>query len=137
MGNADEIRWRQRLDNFSAALAQLSAACHKPDLTDLERGGLVQAFEFSFALAWKTLKDLLFHEGYNVATPRAVIRKSFEADYVEEDDCETLLDALDKRTQLSHTYRKALALEAETLIKTCYHPSLMRLHATLQAHRHA
>ncbi|KKZ11575.1 MAG: nucleotidyltransferase, partial [Candidatus Synechococcus spongiarum 142] len=42
MSNADEIRWRQRLANFSNALAQLSAACHQPDYTDLERSGLVQ-----------------------------------------------------------------------------------------------
>jgi len=64
MSNADEIRWRQRLDNFSHALAQLSAACNQPGYTDLERSGLVQTFEFTFELAWKTLQDLLFYEGY-------------------------------------------------------------------------
>lgn len=43
MGNADEIRWRQRLDNFSNALTQLGAACSQPaGYTDLERGGLVK-----------------------------------------------------------------------------------------------
>ena len=67
--------------------------------------------------------------------PRAVIRQAFAAEYLEEEDYETLLDALDKRNLLSHTYRKELALEAETLIKTCYHPALAILHATLQAQR--
>ena len=133
MSNAHEARWQQRLDNFSNALAQLSAACDQDQYNDLERSGLVQVFEFSFELAWKTLKDLLFYEGYELNVPRAVIRKCFEAGYLNEADCETLLDALDKRNLLSHTYRKALALEAETLITTCYHPALVRLHATLQA----
>ena len=104
---------------------------------NLERSGLIQIFEFSFELAWKTLKDLLFYEGYEPKTPRAAIREGFESEYLDEDDCETLLDALDKRNLLSLTYRKALALEAETLIKTYYHPVLTRLHATLQAQRPA
>lgn len=38
---------------------------------------------------------------------------------------------------MSHAYRKEPALEAETLIKTCCHPALTRLHATLQAKRQA
>ncbi|MCY4056302.1 MAG: hypothetical protein OXF67_10710 [Cyanobacteria bacterium MAG CAR4_bin_6] len=38
---------------------------------------------------------------------------------------------------MSHAYRKEPALEAKTLITTCYHPALTRLHATLQAHHHA
>ena len=136
MSNADEARWQQRLDNFSSALAQLSAACAQGQYSDLERMGLVQVFAFSFALAWKTLQDLLFYEGYEPKTPRAVIRKSFETEYLSEADCQTLLDALEQRNLLSHTYRKDLALEAENLITTCYHPTLVRLHATLQAKRH-
>ena len=135
MSNADEARWSQRLENFSSAMEQLTDACGKTEYTDLERSGLVQIFTFSFELAWKTLQDLLFYEGYETSSPRDVIRKSFAAGYLDEDDCETLLDALKKRNLLSHTYRKALALEAETLIKTCYNPVLMRLQATLQAKR--
>ena len=48
--------------------------------------------------------------------PRAAIRRSFEADYIDEDDCETLLDALEKRNLLSHTYWNDVAREAEALI---------------------
>ena len=137
MSNADEMRWRQRLDNFSNALAQLGAACNQPGYTDLERSGLVQTFEFSFEPAWKTLQDLLLYEGYGARTPRAAIRQGFESEYLDEEDCETLLDALEKRNLLSHAYRKELALVAETLIRTRYHPALARLHATLEAHRQA
>ena len=135
MSNADEIRWQQRLDNFGKALSQLDKACEQDSYTDLERAGLVQIFEFSFELAWNVLKDLLFYEGYDVKVPREAIRKSFEVDYLDENDCETFLDALDKRNLLSHTYREEVALQAEALIKERYHPMLQRLYATLENRR--
>ena len=133
MSNLDEARWMQRLESFESALSQLTDACDITEYSDLERAGLVQTFEFSFELAWNTLKDLLFFEGYDV--PRSIIRKSFEAGYLAEDDGEALLDALDKRNLLSHTYRKELALEAEVLIRNSYHPALLRLRATLNERR--
>ncbi len=135
MSNTDEIRWKQRLDNFGKALSQLDEACAKDEYTDLERAGLVQMFEFSFELAWKVLKDLLFYEGYDLKVPREVIRKSFEVDYLDEEDCEFFLDALAKRNLLSHTYREEVAHEAERLIKSRYHPMLRRLRDTLERRR--
>ena len=122
MSNSDERRWQQRLDSFAMALAQLTNACERPRYDDLERAGLIKTFEFCFELSWKVLKDLLFYEGHDVKVPRAVIRKSFEVDYIDESDCETLLDALDKRNLLSHTYWSDVALEAETLIRERYYP---------------
>lgn len=89
-------------------------------------------FEFCFELSWNVLKDLLFYEGYDVIAPQAVIRTSFEADHVEEDDCKTLFDALDKRNLLSHTYRSEVASEAEALIKEHYNPALQP-YRTLEA----
>ena len=132
MSNSDEIRWMQRQENFSAALRQLDEACEQASYSDLERSGLVQTFMFSYELAWKVLKDLLFYEGYDLNSPREVIRQAFVSGYLDEDDCEAFLDALGKRNALSHVYRKEMALEAEALIKRHYHPMLRRLHATLQ-----
>jgi len=133
VSNADEVRWKQRLENFTAALAGLNEACDQERYSDLERAGLIKIFEICFELSWNVLKDLLFYEGYEVKVPHAVIRKSFEVEYIDEADCETLLDALDKRNLLSHAYRKSAALEAGALIKNRYHPVLARLHATLSA----
>ena len=133
MSNADEVRWQQRFEHFQNALAQLDAACDKSSYSDLERAGLVQVFEFSFELAWKTLKDLLFYEGFEVQTPRESIRKAFEAEYLAEETVEALMDALEKRNLLAHTYRPTLAEDAERLIKTSYHPALLALRDTLAA----
>jgi len=135
MSNTDEIRWRQRLENFGKALAQLGAACDKTDYSDLERAGLVQMFEFSFKLAWKVLKDLLFYEGHDVNSPREVVRKSFEVEYISEDDSEVFLDAISKRNLLTHTYEEKTAREAESLIRNQYYPLLQRVCDTLETKR--
>ena len=66
---------------------------------------------------------------------RPSARDSYADAYVEEDDCETLLDALDKRNLLSHTYQSEVAREADALIKDRYYPVLLRLHRTLDARR--
>ena len=135
MSNTDQIRWRQRLENFCKALAQLGEACDQDDYSDLERAGLVQMFEFSFELAWKVLKDLLFYEGHNVKSPREVARKSFEMEYITEDDSELFLDAISKRNLLAHTYEEETAQEAENLIKNQYYPLLRRICDTLETKR--
>ncbi len=135
MSSWDERRWQQRLDTFGTALAQLTIGCDRERYDYLQLAGLIKTFEFSFELSWKVLKDLLFYDGHDVKVPRAVIRKSFEVDYIGESDCETLLDALDKRNLLSHAYVLDVAEEAETLIKQRYHPVLLRLYQTLDVKR--
>ncbi len=64
-------------------------------------------------------------------SPRPAIRKSFEVEYVDDQDCEILLEALEWRNNLSHVYRESVAHQAEALIKDRYHPVLVRLHTTL------
>lgn len=86
MANSDEIRWQQRFENLGKALAQLEAACAQDEYSDLERAGLVQMFEFTMELAWNTLKDLLFYEGFETKTPREAIRKAFETEYLTEEE---------------------------------------------------
>ena len=131
MSNSNKIRWLQRLETFGVALSQLTQACDQNSYTNLELAGLIKTFELCFELSWKVLKDLLSYQGIEVKVPRAVIRKSFEVDYIDEQDCEILIDALDMRIVLNHVYEESVALEAESLIKNSYHPVLSRLHATL------
>ena len=132
MANSDEIRWRQRLENFGKALAQLKAACRQDKYSELERAGLVQMFEFTMELAWNTMKDLLFYEGFEVKTPRETIRKAFETEYLTEEEAEALLDALTKRNLLSHTYDEKTAEEAERLVKNVFAPVFSELYDRLQ-----
>ncbi|OOF32813.1 HI0074 family nucleotidyltransferase substrate-binding subunit [Salinivibrio costicola] len=120
-------RWQLRLQNLIKAQRRLENACGQESYNELELAGLVQTFEFTFELMWKTLKDLLSYEGFDVASPRSVIRTALEANHLSSDQCETLLDALVKRNLLSHTYDEKNALEAQRLIVKHYAPVIVEI----------
>lgn len=130
MANSDESRWLQRFESLERAYAQLEAACAQQSYSNLELAGLVQTFEFTFELAWKTLKDLLYYEGYSVDSPREALRQAFAAELLQ--DVDDWLKALESRNTLTHTYNKKTADEAQQLIKSVYWPMLTQLVETLR-----
>ena len=135
MSNSDEIRWRQRFDNFQKAFLLLKDALEKKPINEyskLEQEGIIQRFEYTFELAWKTIKDKLFYEGYDEKTPRAVIRRSFAVEYLTEEEAETWLDSLDKRNLFSQTYNEKAAKEALTFIQEKFFPILSRLYQNMK-----
>ncbi len=80
-------RWQYRFDNYRRAFALLREAIgQERPLNQLEKEGVIQRFEYTVELAWKTLKDYL--ESENVVleqiTPRAVIRRAFEAGIIKQ-----------------------------------------------------
>jgi nucleotidyltransferase substrate binding protein (TIGR01987 family) len=91
----------------------------KPELNKFEVQGLIQCFEYTFELSWKTLKDYLEFEGYDVKTPKETIKKAFQTGMI--DDGLIWLDALDKRNIMSHTYSESTTKQTEELIKTKYY----------------
>ena len=99
-------RWQYRFHNFSRAYSLLrEAADNDPALlSDLEREGLIRRFEYTFELAWKTLKDRLAYDGIRVpsVTPRNVIRQAFAAGLIR--DGEAWIDMLTDRNAMSHKY---------------------------------
>jgi len=55
-----DTRWKQGFSNFLSAQNQLKNAvnlANQRNLSDLERQGIIQAFEFTRELAWNVLKD--------------------------------------------------------------------------------
>jgi nucleotidyltransferase substrate binding protein (TIGR01987 family) len=124
-------RWKQRLQNLCKAQQRLEKACAQENYNDLELAGLVQTFEFSFELTWKTLKDLLEFEGFDAASPRSVIRTALEAKHLTSEQCEVLLTALIKRNLLTHTYDESNVLEVQKLIKQDFSPVIASVTAYL------
>ena len=103
-----DIRWKQRFENFESAFMLLKEAFEKDidTMSDLEKEGVVQRFEYTFELAWKTLKDYLVYDGivFDHITPRRIIKQAFAARIVE--DGQTWIDMLEQRNLMSHTYDK-------------------------------
>ena len=102
----EEIRWHYRFHNFSRALRRLQDALKEgaEALNELEQEGVIQRFEYTFELAGNTLKDRLEHDGIVLSpvTPRAVIRRAFQAKLISEG--ERWIDMLGDRNRMSHTY---------------------------------
>lgn len=126
-----DIRWKQRLQNFSRAnqLLQESLTIKKP--SKVERAGIIQFYEMSFELAWKTLKDFLTEQGFEVASPRQAIKQGFQSNIIE--DGHLWIKALEDRNLTVHTYDEAKAIEVESDIRTSYAPLLLALETYLKA----
>lgn len=129
--NTADIRWRQRYSNFSKAVGQLTEFVEKPALNKFELQGLIQCFEYTFELAWKTVKDYLEAQGFTVKSPRQAIQTAFQSGLIA--DGHTWIDAMEKRNFMAHTYDEALAKEAEKLIREQYYPVIKALWLELAA----
>jgi len=125
-----DIRWKQRFQNFEKAFTQLKNAVAKPDLSDLEKAGLVQIYEFSFELAWKTVKDYLENKKIAASFPRDAIKEAFKYEIIA--DGEIWMDMLEKRNLMSHTYDEKTAETAHALISGTYVHQLEQLYLKLK-----
>lgn len=134
MSPIPDIRWKQRFQNFDRAFVLLRDALENgPDsLNQLEKEGVIQRFEFSFELAWKTVKDYMEHDGFVFATitPRQVIKDAFAAKILK--DGQSWIDMLDHRNLLSHTYNLSKFEEAVKAVHDRYLDAFDQLHEFLQ-----
>lgn len=120
-----DIRWKQRFSNYRLALVNLKDGIEISKPSDLEKSGIIQIFEYSFELAWKTLKDYLKEADVEVNFPREVLKTAFSYDMIEDGD--TWIDMLEKRNLMSHTYDRKNAELAYLLIKNTYFDKLKNL----------
>lgn len=121
-----DIRWKQRFNNFEKATKQLQEFMQLEKLNKFEVQGLIQCFEYTFELAWKTMKDYLEQEGFEVKSPRSTIQTGFQIQLIE--DGHVWIDALLKRNLMAHTYDESVASQAEQLIRDSYYPAIEKLY---------
>jgi nucleotidyltransferase substrate binding protein (TIGR01987 family) len=125
-----DVRWKQRFQNFDRAYKLLADALKNgpQSLSLLEKQGVVQRFEFTFELAWKTLKDYLESSGLRLALqlPRHVIKEAFAAGLLP--DGQVWIDMLDYRNRLSHVYDEAVFESAVEAIAARFLPAIGTLH---------
>ena len=132
----DKPRWIYRFDNYKRAFTLLREAIEimqQRALTQLEKEGVIQRFEYTWELAWKTLRDYLEYGGVilETVTPAAVIKAAYEAKVIEAGDI--WMQALDARNKMSHTYNFKVFEQIITDIKAYYLPILDALHLSLLA----
>jgi nucleotidyltransferase substrate binding protein (TIGR01987 family) len=127
----NDIRWEQRFANYKKALAQLTRFIDKGNLSDLEKQGLIKAFEYTFELGWNVMKDYYKYQGVaDIQGSRDAIRLAFNRGLIK--DGENWMKMIESRINTSHTYNEATAEEIANLITDIYYPLFMELEATVE-----
>ncbi|HKJ99339.1 MAG TPA: nucleotidyltransferase substrate binding protein [Desulfotignum sp.] len=126
-----EIRWIQRFNNFTRALGQLSKFIQKGDLNELEKQGLIQAFEYTYELAWNTIKDYFEDQGETgIHGSRDAFRLAFRRGLIENG--QAWMDMIKSRTLTTHTYNEDVAEAIANAVITIYYTEFKLLENTLQ-----
>ena len=123
---------RGKLTNFTNALTRLKEGSLIWEAAgDLGRDGLIQRFEFTFELAWKTLKACFEEEGLlGLTSPKTVLREAFSAGLIKED--ELWLAMLEDRNSTAHIYGEPLAIQICHRVQEQYIGALEALNEQLR-----
>jgi nucleotidyltransferase substrate binding protein (TIGR01987 family) len=126
-----DIRWQQRFSNYCKALERLEDFLEPPALNEREQQGLIKAFEYTYELAWNTLRDLLRSQGdASLLGARDTLREAFRLDLIEQGDQWMLM--IQDRNLTSHTYNRSTADAIAAQIVASYLPCFQQLRSTLQ-----
>lgn len=125
MENLD-IRWKQRFSNFEKALSKMTEVIDLKNnsLSDLEKEGLIQRFEFTHELCWNVMKYFLIYDGIqNIIGSRSAVREAFNKGVITNG--EIWMDMIESRNRTSHAYIETiLTVEFEKIVKL-YYPLLI------------
>lgn len=112
MENKD-IRWQQRFANYRKALLKLREAVEEyqaKGMSDIEKEGMIQRFEYTYELAWNTIKDFYENQGeIGIQGSRDAFRTAFGRGLISNG--ELWMKMIDSRKLTVHTYDERTANE--------------------------
>jgi nucleotidyltransferase substrate binding protein (TIGR01987 family) len=120
----------QKIDNFHAAVRRLAEGVElytsAPENT-VVRDGVIQRFEFTFELAWKSMKEYMEDQGSTAPLqfPKQVMKEAYAAGIIQDEA--VWLDMLVSRNVTSHIYDDAQAAAVLNGIQTRYLSALFAL----------
>lgn len=119
-------RFEERKKEYKNALSKLEEALLE-NIEELSESakqiiidGVLHRFEFTFELAWKTIKDYLEYMGITEKTgsPRENIQQAFKQGIIE--DGEIWIKIMLSRNELSHLYNEQTSRKIYNNIKDKY-----------------
>jgi nucleotidyltransferase substrate binding protein (TIGR01987 family) len=131
----EDIRWKQRFQNYGKALMLLEEAVDANREADREliKAGIIQYFEFTHELAWKVMKDFLEYEGMTgIVGSRSATREAFHKGLIEEG--QAWMDMLETRNITVHAYDPLIITEAFEQIVNINVILLRKFHQTMLAY---
>lgn len=94
------------VEQFQNAFKRLKEASRlKP--SELVQDAVIQRFEFTYELSWKTLKRILKAKGDSSKFPRDIFKAAFRQGWIEKD--EEFLLMMEDRNLTSHVYDRSEA----------------------------
>ncbi len=114
-----------KLENLKHAVKRLNEAktAFASDLDNaLYRDALIQRFEFTLELAWKTLREGLIDEFFSekdLNLPRNVIAKAYQENYINDE--RIWIEMLKERNNIAHIYSEedATTTANKIMLKFC------------------
>jgi len=107
--NMEEIRWLYRLENFRKAYNTLKSdveLANRKDLSNIEKRGLIQAFEYTYELAWNVIKDFYYYKGVvDIQGSRDAFKMAYNKGLISSD---TLIKTIRSRQLTVHTYNEEI-----------------------------
>ncbi|MEJ7694753.1 nucleotidyltransferase substrate binding protein [Daejeonella sp.] len=133
MENKD-VRWKQRFANYKKALAKLSEAVEEYNegaVRDIVKEGMIQRFEYTYELAWNTIKDYYEEQGEtNIQGSKDAIKLAYNRKLISNG--ETWFSMVDSRKLTVHTYNEDTANEVAEDIAAVYHDLFIKLQTRLE-----
>jgi len=101
-------RLTERLADATKAVATLREILKEP-FTVVVRDAAIKRFEYTFEAVWKAAQLYLSYEGFDVVSPRGVVRTSLQAGLLVPAQAEEALAMVDDRNLTAHLYKEAVA----------------------------
>ena len=122
----ENIRWQQRFNNYQKALSQLSKFIQTKNLNELEEQGLIQSFEYTHELAWKTLADFIKNSGnVEIYGSKDATREAFNLGLIS--NVAVWMNMIISRNMISHSYNEETTIKIISAIKNDYYQEFQKL----------
>ena len=112
-------RYNTKFENLTNAVERLreGVQAYQENPAKIIRDGVIQRFEFTCELAWKTTHEFLLDQGFTeLNSTKATMRKAFSYGLI--DDEQAWIALLNARNQTSHLYDDATAQEIYSQIES-------------------
>jgi len=132
----NNIRWIQRLNNFKKAFAQLQSGVEEAterELSDLEKEGVIQRFEYNQELSWQVIKDFYdFLGNSTIQGSRDAFQLAVKRGLIDANCGKVLMESIKSRNKTVHTYNEETANEIFQDIINDYYLAFLALKEALE-----
>lgn len=111
-----------KFTNFTKAIRRLDeavSALRGSPVNSLYQDAVIQRFEFTFELCWKTLQAYMQEQGIlDINSPRSALREAYSMKLIDKED--VWIELLTDRNMTSHVYDENTAAEISKRICDIY-----------------